>query len=142
MPGVTSCVRIPMYAYRTRPVRTSWSSERRAMSIGIANPTPSAVPGSALDLRVDADHAPARVEERPAGVAAVDRGIGLDRVRDAEAGVSESIERPIAETTPTESEVCLPNGLPIAATGSPTTTRAESPSGNGRDRDGPPARPG
>jgi hypothetical protein len=28
---------------------------------------------------------------------------------------SESIDRPIAETTPTESEVCLPNGLPIAA---------------------------
>ena len=44
-------------------------------------------------------------------------------------GVSESIERPIAETTPTESDVCFPNGLPIAATGSPTTTRAESPSG-------------
>ena len=27
--------------------------------------------------------------------------------------VSESIERPIAETTPTESEPCWPNGLPI-----------------------------
>ena len=37
--------------------------------------------------------------------------------------VSESIDRPVAETTPTESEVCLPNGLPIAATGSPTDHR-------------------
>ncbi len=45
--------------------------------------------------------------------------------------VSESIERPVAETTPTESDVCWPNGLPIAATGSPTTTAEESPSGVG-----------
>ena len=45
--------------------------------------------------------------------------------------VSESIDRPVAETTPTESEVCLPNGLPIAATGSPTTTVDESPRGTG-----------
>ena len=46
--------------------------------------------------------------------------------------VSDGIERRIAETTPTESESALPNGLPIAATGSPTTTRAELPSGTGR----------
>ena len=45
--------------------------------------------------------------------------------------VSEGIERRIAETTPTESESVLPKGLPIAATGWPTTTRLESPSGTG-----------
>ncbi len=44
MPGVTSCVVMPMYAYATRPVATSCSSARRATLIGIANPTPSAVP--------------------------------------------------------------------------------------------------
>ena len=49
----------------------------------------------------------------------------------ANVDVSESIDRPIAETTPTESEVCWPKGLPIAATGSPTTTRDETPSGTG-----------
>ena len=37
----------------------------------------------------------------------------------------------MAETTPTESESTFPKGLPIAATGWPTTTRLESPSGTG-----------
>ena len=45
--------------------------------------------------------------------------------------MSEWIERPVAETTPTASELCLPNGLPIAATGDPTRTALESPSGTG-----------
>ena len=45
--------------------------------------------------------------------------------------MSESIERWVAETTPTASELSCPKGLPIAATGSPTTTRLESPSGTG-----------
>src|SRR5581483_9158234 len=39
--------------------------------------------------------------------------------------VSDSIERKVAETTPIASEFSLPNGLPIAATGSPTTRRLE-----------------
>ena len=39
--------------------------------------------------------------------------------------VGEGIERPVAETTPTASELWLPNGLPIAATGVP---RPPSPS--------------
>src|SRR5918992_3044377 len=37
------------------------------------------------DLRVDADHAALAVEQRAAGVAGVDRGVGLDRARDREA---------------------------------------------------------
>ena len=51
---------------------------------GIANPTPSLPPGLALDLGVDADHLPEPVQERTAGVAVVDRGVGLDRVVDRE----------------------------------------------------------
>ena len=47
------------------------------------------------------------------------------------ATVSAAIERRTAETTPTASESWLPSGLPIAATGSPTTTAAERPSGSG-----------
>jgi hypothetical protein len=39
------------------------------------------------------------------------------------------MERSVAETTPTLSELSFPNGLPIAATGWPTTTCAESPRG-------------
>ena len=45
--------------------------------------------------------------------------------------VSELIELATAETTPTVIESSLPNGLPIAATGSPALTDAESPSGTG-----------
>ena len=64
----------------------------------------------------------------------VDRRVDLDRLGDVVADVSDGIERLVAETTPTASEFWLPNGLPIAATGSPTTTRDESPSGTGRAR--------
>ena len=39
-----------------------------------------------------------------------------------EKSVSASIVRFFADTTPTESELSSPNGLPIAATGSPTVT--------------------
>ena len=45
--------------------------------------------------------------------------------------VSDGIERETAETTPTASEISFPNGLPIAATGSPGTTESEFPSGIG-----------
>jgi hypothetical protein len=45
--------------------------------------------------------------------------------------VSDSISRFSADTTPTESDCCSPNGLPIAATGSPTRTPLVEPSGTG-----------
>ena len=45
------------------------------------------------NLRVDADHLAARVEQRPAGVAVVQRGVGLDRVLDRE--VVRRGERPV-----------------------------------------------
>ena len=48
--------------------------------------------------------------------------------------MSALIERWIAETTPTASEFSFPSGLPIAATGSPTTTADEFPSGTGESR--------
>jgi hypothetical protein len=45
--------------------------------------------------------------------------------------VSDSIERSSAETTPIERELRWPNGLPIAATGSPTSIASESPNSSG-----------
>ena len=51
---------------------------------GEADPVVGARVG--LDLLVDADHAGAGVEQRPAGVAGVDRGVGLDRALDLELG--------------------------------------------------------
>src|SRR4029079_19205976 len=43
------------------------------------------------DLRVDADHLPRRVEQRAAGVAVVDGGVGLDRAGDR--GVVGGVDR-------------------------------------------------
>jgi hypothetical protein len=45
--------------------------------------------------------------------------------------VSDSIVRSSAETTPVESDWRSPNGLPIAATGSPTEIDSDSPSRSG-----------
>ena len=67
---------------------------------------------------------PLRVEERPAGVALVDRRVGLDRVEEVVRVVSDGIVRPVPETTPTDSEASAPKGEPIAATGCPTATPA------------------
>ena len=101
------------------------------MSIGIAKPTPSAVP---VVLWIWALIPITRPSASKSGPPEFPRLIGASvwiAFATVKPDVSESIERPVAETTPTESDVCLPKGLPIAATGSPTTTRPEVPSGTG-----------
>ena len=83
-----ACRRCGRRGRRARPCRRSGSAARRNLIVvtGTAKPTPefdAAAVG--LDLRVDADHAAVAVEQRAAGVAGVDRGVGLDRVGDREA---------------------------------------------------------
>ena len=80
-----------------------------------------------LDLRVDADDLAVGVEQRAAGVAGVERGVGLDDLVDREAVRARRSERWRAETTPVVSVRSRPNGLPIAKIASPTWTSAESP---------------
>src|SRR3954466_10456301 len=48
--------------------------------------------------------------------------------------VSESIDRLVADTTPTDSDCSSPNGEPIAATGSPTPPRPQAPDAGARRR--------
>ena len=62
---------------------------------------------------------PVEVEERPAGVARIDRDVGLD---ERHVGPSGS-ERPLALTMPAVTEFSKPNGEPIATTHSPTLQR-------------------
>jgi len=50
--------------------------------IGQGEADPGEGPGRAADRGVHADQAPARIEQRAAGVARVDRGVGLDHVPD------------------------------------------------------------
>ena len=52
---------------------------------GEADPDVAVAAPARLDLRVDADHPPVRVEQRPARVAGVDRRVGLDHRVDLEA---------------------------------------------------------
>ena len=92
------------------------------MSIGIAKPTPSAVP---VVLWICALMPITRPSPSKSGPPEFPRLMGASvwiAFATVNPDVSESIERPVAETTPTERDVCFPNGLPIAATGSPTTT--------------------
>ena len=125
-----------------RPSRSS--SERRAASIGTAKPMPGGAARVAADLRVDPDHAARR---RRAAARRSCRGRSARRSGSRRSSwkcgaVSAAIERPTAETTPTASESSLPSGLPIAATGSPTTTSrgaAERQRARARAR---PGRPG
>src|SRR4051794_10495880 len=62
---------------------------------GEADADVAAAASAGLDLRVDADHAAGRVEERAAGVAGVDRGVGLDHAVDLEAvrGLDRALRR-------------------------------------------------
>ena len=62
---------------------------------GIEKPIPSLPPPWLCDLRVHADDFAARVQQRTAGVAGVDRGVGLDHVRDRRA-VRRLMSRPTA----------------------------------------------
>jgi hypothetical protein len=77
------------------------------------------------DLGVDADDVSAVVEERAAGVARVDRRVGLDDLVDREAvGSLDLAPRP--ETMPSVAVRSRPNGLPMAIAVSPTWTARES----------------
>ena len=72
-----------------------------------------------VDRGVDADDSPVDVEQRAAGVAGVDRGVGLDEVGERAALLFDGTERPRAETTPVVTVCSRPNGLPMAMTVSP-----------------------
>ena len=68
-----------------RPLR-SWAIERFDRRDRDREADAVVGAGVGLDLLVDADHPGAGVEQRAAGVAGVDRGVGLDRALDLEFG--------------------------------------------------------
>ncbi len=110
----------------------SRSSERSTASIGIAKPTPlpSPLSDSICELmpitrpRASTSGPP----ELPWLIAA---SVWMTPVIE-KAPLSESIVRSVAEMMPTVSDCSSPNGLPIAATGAPTSSRALEPSASGR----------
>ena len=69
--------RTPSHGRRSACPADAWASSGRAMLIGMAKPMPWLLPAH---RGVDADDVAARVEQRAAAVARVDRGVGLDQV--------------------------------------------------------------
>jgi hypothetical protein len=74
-----------------------------------------------LDLGVDTDDLASGVEQRASRVALVDRRVGLDDVVDRELVGSGELPLQRADDPGSRSAV-EPEGLPIATTGSPTST--------------------
>jgi hypothetical protein len=102
--------------------------------IGTANPTPSAFPDSLRICALIPMTVPRASKSGPPEFPLlIGASVWMASTR-LYCDVSDLIERSVAATTPTESELTFPNGLPIAATGSPTTTPLESPSGTGATR--------
>ena len=74
------------------------------MSIGVANPSPSAPCVAHDDRRGDADHGAGQVEQRTARRTGRDSGIGLDHVEQVAARRRRSSVRPSALSTPTDTD--------------------------------------
>jgi hypothetical protein len=81
---------------------------------------------AAEDGGVDAEEAAVDVDERAAGVAGVDRGVGLDEVLVAFDLGEMPMLRPLALTMPLVTVSPIPKGLPMARTRSPTSALALS----------------
>jgi hypothetical protein len=101
----------------------SWFITIFIMFDGIAKPMPMLPPGARQDRGVDADELAAQIHERAAGIAGIDRRVGLDEVLVAfrvDAGAAERADDAGGH------RVAEPNGLPIATTKSPTSALSRS----------------
>ena len=108
----------------------SSGTTRLTVSTGIAKPMPADAPEGEKIAVLTPISRPADVEQRPAGVAGIDRGVGLDHVRDraAVAGRKAPLS---AQMTPVVSVWSSPKGLPMAKTDCPTLRSAEVPTAIG-----------
>lgn len=88
----------------------------------------------ALSLRVDggvdANDVPVQVNDRVAGIAGIDRGIGLYEVVQALGPKSSTSERYFAEMTPTDTDFWRPKGLRTAMTQLPMRMASEPSKGS------------
>ena len=81
--------RMPIHGRRQRlALRRAWSMIGRAMSMGIAKPMPDESVATAVLMPDDRARG---VDQRPAGVARVDRRVGLDEVVDPLAVVDRDV---------------------------------------------------
>ena len=112
------------------PSAFNWSSENRTEVTGIAKPTPELLPE--LDaicslIPISSPFASSSGPPELPGLIEASVWIALSMPK----LVSPSTVRFVAEITPIESDWSSPNGLPIAATGSPTVKLERSESSTG-----------
>ena len=113
------------------PPERNCASERFTAEIGTAKPTPSLAPELVSICWLIPTTRPAPSSSGPPE---------LPGLIEASVWIAPSIwnwvrdltERSVAEITPTERDCCSPKGLPIAATGWPTTRSLSLPSPSGR----------
>ena len=80
MSGVSVWMFTPSTPRLTSPNLMSWFITIFIMFDGIAKPMPMLPPVRERIARVDADQLAAQVDERAAGIAGVDRRVGLDEI--------------------------------------------------------------
>ena len=73
--------------------------------------------GTAKNRGIDADHFAAQIDQRPAGITGIDRGVGLNKISYGPWPIC----RPLALTIPDVTVLSKPKGLPMATTHSPTS---------------------
>ena len=118
----------PLPQLLRRPATPRRSGSRTRARSSRPAPTSRAAVGRRTDRGVDADHVAVQVDQRAAGVAGVDRGVGLDRrvrrvlarLRLGALGLPTETGRFSALTMPEVTVASRPNGEPIATTFSPT----------------------
>ena len=116
--GVTFWITTPSQPRVTRPVARSCGQDL-LRHVRSASRSRSCC-RRRLDRGVDADDLAREVEQRAAGVAGIDRGVGLDEVV---VGRRAPMLRPLALTMPAVTVCSRPKGLPIATTQSPGAHR-------------------
>jgi hypothetical protein len=109
----------------------SWSSDRLTVSTGTAKPTPEPSPVVVWIWELIPSTRPRLSSSGPPELPwLMAASVWIAPV--VSKPVSDWIERPVALMTPTDSDCSSPNGLPMAATGEPTTRSLAEPSGSGR----------
>ena len=124
---------------RRRRPRRRRAAGRASAARGRSGPRsrPLVAARGGVDLLVDADDLPSASSSGPPELPGLTRRSGSRR----RSGTSQRLDRAVGGgDDPTESDCSWPNGLPIAATPSPTSTSFSEPSGSGW-MSRPPGRP-
>mmetsp|Transcript_9270 Transcript_9270/g.24327 ORF Transcript_9270/g.24327 Transcript_9270/m.24327 type:complete len:313 (-) Transcript_9270:156-1094(-) len=139
---ISSANTTPSMGRLTRPTSRTSSNTRRNASTGTQNPTPTKPPGPPFCALAGLAMATATPTSLPrassSGPPEFPGFIAQSTWRRSKMGRAERalrISRWTPETTPEEREFCMPKGLPMQSTRSPTVTGPGGGEGGGRERE-------